>query len=144
MSNGRSALGRIIIAVRAAEIAGGITVAALAFTEVDIFYNDFGIAALVALFVDPVTKLETTGNDSHAALLEILADKLSSGTPCNTVDKIGLLFTTVTAGEIAVNSEGEGCNRRLGLGIPELRITRQATHDGNVVKHQENLILLSG
>ena len=87
--------------------------AALAFAEIHIVNDDLGAAALAALAVGPVADLQSAGNDSHAALGEILADKLSSRTPCDAVDKIGLLLAAVAAAEIAVNGKGERCDRGL-------------------------------
>ena len=122
-------------AVIAAVAAAVTAVAAAALAEVDIVNDHLGAAALAALPVGPIPYLQTAGNDGHAAFLEIFADKFGGLTPGNTVDKIGLFFTAVTAAVITVNGQGETCYRRLGLGISELLVPGQTAHDGDVVKH---------
>ena len=124
------------VTVGVAVAAGIAAVAALALAEIYVVNNDLRAAALAAVTVGPVADLQTAGNDCHAALGEILADKFGGLTPCNAVDEIGLLFSAVAAAEIAVNSEAEGCHRRLGLGVPEFGIPCQAAHNNNVIKHR--------
>jgi hypothetical protein len=104
-----------------AGLAAGVAILALA--KVDVIGDDLGAAAVISVFVLPLTDLEPTGNNNHGTFAKILADKLASGSPCHAVDKIGVFLAAVLAREIPVDSHGEGCHRNARAGAAQFRIT---------------------
>ena len=114
-------------------IAAGRAVA-LAVAEIDVVGLNLRAAAVVALPVLPVPNLQPALHHSHAALGEVLADKLRGLTPGDNVDEVGLLLAALTL-EITVDGQGEGRDGNAVLGPPQLRVPGQAAHENDAVEH---------
>ena len=129
---GRTPAGRggIAPAVRA----GGFRVP-LGVTEIDVIGNHLGTAALVAVLVRPVADLEAALHHGHAALGEVAADKLAGLPPGNHINEIGGAVAGGLVLKVPVHCQREGGHSRPGLGVPELGVTGQTTHEDDLVEH---------
>ena len=105
----------------------------LAVAEVDAVCNHLCALALVAVLVLPVTDLEPTLDNRHAALGEIAADELSRSLPGYAVDEITLPLSGGLVCKVPVYCQSKGRHSGSAVGLPQLRVTGQTAHNYDVV-----------
>ena len=95
--------------------------------KMTLVHGNFRASPLSSIPVCPVTDLQSAGNNGHATLLEILADKFCGLSPRYAVDKIRLLFRAARL-IVTLNGERKGCDRGILRSIPQLRIMGHSAH----------------
>ena len=131
--------GSSVAGIRSTVSGSGAIIAAtltLGIPEVDVVGDDFSTSALTAVAVGPVADLQSALHHGHAALGEVLADKLGSVAPGNNVDEIGLLLAALRL-EVAVNGQREGSNSSAGLRATQLGVTGQTPHQDDLIQHPD-------
>ena len=102
--------------------------------EIYVVGNHFRATAVVAVLIFPVADLQPALDHGHAALGEVLADKLGGLAPGNDINEIRCLFAALAALEVAVHGEGEGRHGRPGLRAAQLGVTGQTAHDNDTIE----------
>ena len=120
------------VSVAVLGVAAGIVVA-LAVAEIDIISLNVPRGTVVAFFVLPLAGLHPAGDNDHASLVEVLADKFAGLTPGGDIEKVGLAFAAGAPAEITVDSDTERRYVHTALGGTQLRLTGQTAHDDDVV-----------
>lgn len=103
--------------------------------EVDIVCNDLSTPAFVAVLVRPVTELKAAIYHGHATFCEVAADKLAGLPPSYHINEIGSAVSSSLVLKVPVHRQSEGGHSRSGLGVPELWISGQTSHNSDMVKH---------
>lgn len=111
------------------EVAGGIIL--LAVGKVGVVHKNLNADAVVAFPVFPASCLKPAVHRDHAPLGEILADKLSGGSPGHDIEKVRLFLLALAIIPVIGNPErGDG---DAALGAAQLRVCNQAAGHSDTV-----------
>ena len=90
--------------------------------------------AFIAVLILPLAGLYAADHDRHDAFRKPLCNEFRLTAPCDTVDEVGLTFA-VRALAVAVDRKAERTHSHIALGMAQLGIAGQTTHQNRLVEH---------